>query len=205
MGQKYFERHQTQFLVHVPARIKKRDSNSEGLRFPVPHNAFMGELNVPTNVTLAEQKRILKDRVMRQIQQLDKTADGTPILYEDSDPVIYDDDGEWTFDVQTVVETNGEMQTAAVLDRSLGACPLLPASMYSPEGLCPEALIDHNGHCVPQQLSKLLKTPLKTIEKEIGKHLTDWRGVGVPTDAIAKIAGKRGMPLYIMHNGRKIR
>ena len=62
LGQKYFERHQTQFLVHVPARIKKRDSNSEGLRFPVPHNAFMGELNVPTNVALAEQRGCLKRR-----------------------------------------------------------------------------------------------------------------------------------------------
>ena len=77
--------------------------------------------------------------------------------------------------------------------------------MYSPEGLCPEALVDHNGHCVPQQLSKLLKTPLETIEAEIDTHLTDWRGVGVPTDAIAKIAGKRGTPLYVMHNGRKIK
>ena len=59
----------------------------------------MGGLNVPTKATLAEQKMFLKERVMRHIEQLDKTADGTPILYEDSDPVIYDEDGEWTFDV----------------------------------------------------------------------------------------------------------
>ena len=81
LGKQYFEHHQTQFLAHVPARINKRDSNSEGLCSPVPHNAFMGELNVPTNDKLTGQKRILKERVLRHIEQLDKTADGTPTLY----------------------------------------------------------------------------------------------------------------------------
>ena len=33
LGQKYSERHKTTFLVHVPARIKKRDSSSQGLSF----------------------------------------------------------------------------------------------------------------------------------------------------------------------------
>ena len=45
----------------------------------------MGDLSVPTNVTLAEQKRVLKERVMRHIEQLDKTSDGTQLLYEDID------------------------------------------------------------------------------------------------------------------------
>ena len=134
------------------------------------------------------------EKVLRHIAQPDKTVDWHFIVYEDIVPGIYDPDGEWTYDVRTVVETEGEMRTTAVLDRSLGACPLLPASMYSPEGLCPEALVDHNGHCVPQQLSKLLKVPLEAIEAEIDKHITDWRGVGVPTDVIAKIDGKCGRP-----------
>ena len=38
LGRKYFQRHQTQFLVHVPARIKKRDSNSEGPPRPTTHS-----------------------------------------------------------------------------------------------------------------------------------------------------------------------
>ena len=95
LGKKYFESHKTTFLVHVPARIKKRDSKSQGLSFMVPHNAFMGDLEVPSNVPLAEQKIKLKEKVLAHIDKLDK-VDGQPILYEDSDPVVYDDDGEWT-------------------------------------------------------------------------------------------------------------
>ena len=36
-------------------------------------------------------------------------------------------------------------------------------------------------------------------------HPQEWRGIGVPTRVVARIAGKRGMPLYVMHNGRKIK
>ena len=131
------------------------------------------ELNVPANATLAYHKTILKEMVLRHIENLDKPADVIPVLYDDSDPVVYGEEGELTYNVQTAVESEGEMRTTAVLDRSLGACPLLPASMYGPEGLCSEALIDHRGHCVPEQLSKLLKMPLETIEEELDRHITD--------------------------------
>ena len=66
--------------------------------------------------------------------------DGQPVLYEDSDPAVYGEDGEWTYNLQTVVVADsGEMRTRAVLDRPLGANTLLTAPMFSPEGLCSEA------------------------------------------------------------------
>ena len=48
------------------------------------------------------------------------------------------------------------------------------------------------------QLAKLLKTNLAQIEQEICSER-------VPAEAVAKVAMARGMPLYILHNGRKIR
>ena len=112
---------------------------------------------------------------------------------------MYTDDDEWAAGAQTVVQTeSGEMRTQAVLDRPLGANPLLTASIFCPEGLCSEALVDHNGKCVIMQLAKLLKTSVAQIEKEIGSER-------VPAEAIAKVAMARGMPLYILHNGRKIK
>ena len=154
----------------------------------VPHNAFMGYLEVPSNVPLAEQKQKLKDKVIAHIDKLDK-VDGHPVLHEDSDPVVYDEDGEWTYDDQTLVQTeSGEMMTQAILDRPLGANPLLSASMFSPEGLCSEALVDQNGKCVTMQLAKLLKTSVAQIEKEIGSER-------VPAEATAEVAQSRGMPL----------
>ena len=124
---------------------------------------------------------------------------GKPVLYEDSDPVVNDEDGEWTFDAQTAVETaSGELRTQTVLERPLGANPLLSASMFSPEGLCSEALMDHDGKCVSMQLTKLLKASVAQIEKEIGSER-------VPAEAIAKVAMARGMPLYIPHSGRTIK
>ena len=58
--------------------------------------------------------------------------------------------------------------------------------------------MDHDGECVTMQLAKLLKTTVAQIEKEIGSER-------VPAEAIAKVAMARGMPLYILHNGRKSR
>ena len=50
------------------------------------------------------------------------------ILYQDSDLVYYDEEGQWTLDMQTVVQNeDGRMRTTTVLDRQLGATPLLPA------------------------------------------------------------------------------
>ena len=93
---------------------------------------------------------------------------------------------------------SGEMRTQAILDRPLGANPLLSASPFSPEGLCSEALVDHNGKCVTMQLAKLLNTSVAQIEKEIGSER-------VPAEGVAKVAMARGMPLYSLHNGRNIK
>ena len=50
------------------------------------------------------------------------THDGKPILHLDSDPVIYDDAGAWSFDEQTMVQSqDGAMKTETVPDRPLGA------------------------------------------------------------------------------------
>ena len=53
LGNKYFEKHDTQYLVHVTAIIKKGGNSSQGHSFPVPHNAFVGELTVPNTASTA--------------------------------------------------------------------------------------------------------------------------------------------------------
>ena len=93
---------------------------------------------------------------------------GKIVLYHDRDPVLYDEDGQWTFDKQTTIQQpDGNMRTETALDRPLGATPLLTASILLPEGLCKEAFLDSKGHCVAGQLAELLKTPIDRIEREI--------------------------------------
>ena len=90
------------------------------------------------------------------------------ILYQDNDPVYYDEEGQWTLDMQTVVQNeDGRVQTTTVLDKELGATPLLPADMFMPTCLCKEAMQDSQGGCVAVQLSALLKMPLKQVHDEI--------------------------------------
>ena len=103
LGKKYFDAKRVQYLVHVPAIIKKAHSNSAGRRFMVPHNAFMNEeLHVNAHASEAE----LKARVLNFMEQnLDKLH-GRIVLYHDSDPVLYDEGGAWTFDVQTTIKRN---------------------------------------------------------------------------------------------------
>ena len=61
----------------------------------------------------------------------------TVVLYHDSDPILYDETGKWTFDEQnTIQEDNGELRTNTVLDRPLGQTPLLTNNLEFPEGLC---------------------------------------------------------------------
>ena len=55
------------------------------------------------------------------------------ILYHHNNPVYYDEEGQWTLDMQTVVQNeDGRMRTTTVLDRQLGATPLLPADCFMP-------------------------------------------------------------------------
>ena len=68
----------------------------------VPHNAFMfAELTVSQNFSEAERRNQLKSKVLRFMQQNLDTLDGKIILYHDSDPVLYDEEGTWTVDEQT--------------------------------------------------------------------------------------------------------
>ena len=58
---------------------------------------------------------------------------GRIVFYHDSDPVLYDETGQWTFDEQTTIqEDNGEMRTNTVLDRPLGQTPLLTNNIHFP-------------------------------------------------------------------------
>ena len=88
----------------------------------VPHNAFMPqELQISSRLSGAEQQRQLKAKVLSYMEaNLDRLG-GRIVLYHDSDPVLYDPNGEWTYDQQTVAQTNGAMQTETTLDRPLGA------------------------------------------------------------------------------------
>ena len=73
LGKEHAERHTMTLLVHVPARINKNDSQCQGLRSMVPHNAcVMSELEVPSNVSLAEQERMRTEEVLASMDKKDK-------------------------------------------------------------------------------------------------------------------------------------
>ena len=221
LGKQFFDAKKTSYLVHVPAVIKKAFSSSLGRKFMVPHNAFMPqELVISANLTEGERKEQLKSKVLAFMESnLDK-LDGKLVLYHDSDPVLYDEDGQWTFDKQTTIQQpDGNMRTETALDRPLGATPLLTASILLPEGLCKEAFLDSKGNCVAVQLAALLKTPIDRIEREIdslyhqleqpGQYEVDgvkqsWRHMGVTSKIIAQLGLNHGMNVYILSQGREI-
>ena len=66
LGKQYFDSKQTQYLVHVPAVIKKAFSTPESRKFMVPHNAFMfDELTVSQNFSSeAERRQQLTSKVL---------------------------------------------------------------------------------------------------------------------------------------------
>ena len=221
LGKHYFDAKQTSYLVHVPAVIKKAFSKSRGRKFMVPHNAFMSEeLMISANLPQGQRNEQLKGKVWAFMQNNLDRIDGEIVLYHDSDPVLYDKDGQWTFDEQkTVQQPDGEMRTETTLDRPLGATPLLTASIMLPEGLCKEAFQDSKGNCVAVQLAALLKTPIERIEREIdslyhqlsepGQYEIDgvkqsWRDAGVTSKIIAQISLNHGRNVYVLSQGRKI-
>ena len=221
LGKHYFDAKQTSYLVHVPAVIKKAFSKSRGRKFMVPHNAFMPEeLMISANLPQGQRNEQLKGKVWAFMQNNLDRIDGEIVLHHDSDPVLYDKDGQWTFDEQkTVQQPDGEMRTETTLDRPLGATPLLTASIMLPEGLCKEAFQDSKGNCVAVQLAALLKTPIERIEREIdslyhqlsepGQYEIDgvkqsWRDAGVTSKIIAQLGLNHGMNVYVLSQGRKI-
>ena len=91
----------------MPGLIKKQGTRSRGGQCTVPHTTFMGEepLTVNATMTRAQQENALKDRVLAYMRQNLEYDEQGIILYQDSDPVYYDEEGPWTLDAQTVVET----------------------------------------------------------------------------------------------------
>ena len=221
LGRQFFDAKKASYLVHIPAVINKSFSNSRGRKFMVPHNAFMYEQLVMSAI-LREVRREqqLKSKVLAFMESSLDRINGKFVLYHDSDPVLYDEDGQWTFDEQkTVQQSDGEMRTETTLDRPLGATPLLAANILLPEGLCKEAFEDSQGNCVAVQLSALLKIPLDRIELEIdglyrqlaepGQYEIDgiqrsWREMGVTSRIIAQLGLNHGMNVYVLSQGRKI-
>ena len=205
LGKLYFDAKKTTYLVHVPAFIKRAFSKSQGRKFMVPHNAFMKqELELSAALSESDRRTQLKTTVLTYMETNLERLEGKIVLYHDSDPVLYDEDGQWTFDEQrTVQQTDGKMQTKTTLDRPLGATPLLTAQIMLPDGLCKESFFDSQGNCVAVQLAALLKLPLERIEREIDfifNNLTDlgqyevdgetqsWRTMGVSSKLIAELA-----------------
>ena len=147
---------------------QKAHSTSVGRKFMVPHNAFVGaELSVSSRLSETQRKSALKTNVLAAMESLENIGDPI-VLYNDSDPVVYDPDGAWPFDEQTTVQqADGTMKTETTLDRPLGATPLLSSNIILPDCLCTEAFLDSKGNCVAVQLSALLKMPLERVQHEI--------------------------------------
>ena len=135
LGKTYYSQKEVSYLVHVPAVIKKAHSTSKGREFQVPHNAFMEQdVKISANLNNEDRKQALKAKVLDFIRTL-PTLQGVPILFQDSDPVLFNRDGDWTFDEQTTVqEASGEMRTQTTLDRPLGATPMLFDNIMLPHG-----------------------------------------------------------------------
>ena len=218
LGKRYFRdsEHTTSYLVNVFGLIKKPGGRSKCGQRTVPHTAFMTQqlITIIAMMTRQQQEKLLKERVLEHIQtNLDYDEQGI-IMYQDSDPVYYDEEGQWTLDMQTVVQNeDGRVQTTTVLDRELGATPLLPADMFMPEYLCEEALQDQQGDCVAAQLAALLQMPLKQVHDEIERlwqatahaHEESWRTTGVDSRIIGTFVTNQGMNCFVLWKGRKIR
>ena len=111
------------------------------------------DLNTSVVGTTAERRAEINAKVLQYMEDsLDNLGDRI-VLYHDSDPVLYDETGQWTFDEQTTIqEDSGEMRTNTILDRPLGQTPLLTNNIQFPEGLCKQAFLDSEGKCVAIQL-----------------------------------------------------
>jgi hypothetical protein len=131
LGKRYFRdgNNTTSYLVNVPGLIKKNNSKSKGGQRTVPHTAFMTQqpLVISATMTRQQQEKCLKARVLEHIQtNLDDDEQGI-ILYQDSSPIYYDEEGQWTLDIQTVVQNeDGRVQTTTGWTGSWARLPCSP-------------------------------------------------------------------------------
>ena len=59
---------------------------------------MFNEIRVSQNISEAERRQQLKSKVLAFMKQNADTLDGKLGLFHDSDPVLYDEDGSWTFE-----------------------------------------------------------------------------------------------------------
>jgi 5-methylcytosine-specific restriction endonuclease McrA len=219
LGRAYYADREIQYVVSIPGIVRRRKADGSytaGIEVPVPHTAIFPRI-LTRPASMSEEQRLaeIKLELLERIYEGSRTGDDRPILVWDSDPIVYDEYGQWEYAEETTRIVDGHAAVEAAVNRPLGRVPFLPGRFLHPWGLCPEALED-SGRCVVVQLTRLLgvqsegeledmlKETAPTYVNEVTGDLVEWQAdLGVTAAHVAALAGRLGRTVHVMLGGRK--
>ena len=201
LGRRYFANMRTEYVVHVPVRIRGRHKDGtvyERMDY-LPVNALgLQRIFADAALTHAQQIADVKRRVLHQLNVEEGNAD-TILMQISGETYYYRPDEEWLISRASTHYVDGHGVTQVQIRQPL-TCLLVGAQSHLPfpEHILDEAFLElPDKLCVPRQLSALLKKPLAEVclsfDELYGRR--DWRDIGVDVDKIKEFCVKASLCL----------
>jgi hypothetical protein len=224
LGREFYKESVDRYVVTLPTEevLVRKNKSTFVVEGSLASTAIpqLGELTVSTLKSEEAQLKEVKDRVQQYLDSL-PALDGKKVLLEGGGYkfALLDESKPIRYNKESVhIRPDGSASVSAVLHRPLRQA--LPWS-FGFEGVCPEALEDSQGQCVPKQLRALLGQTwdlgdgaLEELFDELQLELygeagepyegASWRAVGVTAAMVQAFAVRFSLSLHVVWLGCKV-
>jgi hypothetical protein len=191
--------------VHVPVVVQgvraDRSTYSYKAHFAVEKSGLRAK-ELPLRLSSPDRRERIKEMVRAELSE---------VVYEVSEERwMLDTNGGWKVSEETVgVDPDtGEVEAHVVLNRRVGARPLLPSTLLFPDAVCAEAFEEHDDNlCAPRQIAAILKRDFEEIcdalrDVEHRMSGTDTLDQGCSSRLILEFCKQHGYGAAVVHNER---
>ena len=201
LGKAFFKEKYTEWLAHVPVRIRGRRKNGRGYE-------RLDYLPVTSlNVGLQRQNDGLSEgQVARNVQQAVLQKLGSPseddAIMELSEEVYFlDGSREWTLSSQTTQHVDNRTLVETSLRQPLGALREVSYQLFKGDEILASAFEQRDDQlCAARQLAELLRLPLEEVLSDFDTICDrGWQERGITPEEIRKFCVWRGAPMLLVN------
>ena len=201
LGKAFFKKKYTEWLAHVPVRIRGRRKNGRGYE-------RLDYLPVTSlNVGLQRQNDGLSEgQVARNVKQAVLQKLGSPseddAIMELSEKVYFLDGArEWTLSSQTTQHVDNRTLVETSLRQPLGALREVSYQLFKGDEILASAFERRDDKlCAARQLAELLRLPLEQVLSDFDTICDrGWQERGVTPEEIRKFCVWRGAPMLFVN------
>ena len=198
LGKLYYNVSRQEVTIHLPITVYGQRANGKGEYTFQGHMPITND-NVDSIYRPNGDMEALKQLVLAEFQD-NELYQGKRIVYEASEEIwVYNDEGSWRISTMNTNPSEGDPETAVLLQRPLGVLK----TRLDHDLVIPEALeIRNDFACVPRQMAVVLEKPFEQICKEFDKIQPYWRDKGITSESILKYATEHNITTTVLYNDK---